>query len=139
MLNKYIQTAVGELVIEKDRRSLSLEGVIGFSIFVFIGAGVTYLVLRHQLILKSYIFDKKTKTLSIEKRGIWVNEVAERSLDEISDIELETTSNSEEGKFYEVRLLTNGGDRLSLGKIINQKEQQKIADWIRSYIDGRSH
>jgi hypothetical protein len=67
-----------------------------------------------------------------------VNEFAERSLGEISDIELETTSNSEEGKFYEVHLLMNGGDRLSLGKIANHKEQQKIADWIHSYLDKRS-
>lgn len=140
LFNKYIQTAVGKLVIEKDSRSLSLEGTIGFSIFVFIGAGVTYLVLRHHLILKSYIFDKNTNTLSIKKRGMWVNEVAERSLEEISDLELETTSNSEEGKFYEVRLLMKGGSpRLSLGKITNQKEQQKIADWIRGYLDRRSH
>jgi hypothetical protein len=27
------------------------------------------------------------------------------------------------------------GDRLSLGGCSNEKEQQKIADWIRSYLD----
>jgi hypothetical protein len=32
----------------------------------------------------------------------------------------------------------NGGDILSLGRSSNKKEQQKIADWIRSYLDGRS-
>jgi hypothetical protein len=33
----------------------------------------------------------------------------------------------------------NEGDRLCLGGSSNQKEQQKIADWIRSYLDGRSN
>ena len=68
---------------------------------------------------------------------MWVNEVAERALGEISKVELKTIY-SENANLYEVGLLMNRGDRLSLGKIANQKEQHKIADWIRSYIDGRS-
>ena len=31
------------------------------------------------------------------------------------------------------------GDSLSLENSSNQKEQQKIADLIRSYLDGRSN
>ncbi len=33
----------------------------------------------------------------------------------------------------------NRGDRLSLGNSGDQKEQQEIADLIRSYLDRRSH
>jgi hypothetical protein len=40
---------------------------------------------------------------------------------------------------YKVFLLMDEGDSLFLGSSLNQKEQQKIADWIRSYLDGRSN
>jgi len=67
-----------------------------------------------------------------------VNKFAERSLREISEVKLETIY-GENGVLYEVGLLMDEGDRLSLGGCSNQKEQQKIADWIRSYLDGRSN
>ena len=40
---------------------------------------------------------------------------------------------------YEVCLLMDEGDRLSLENSSNQKEQQKIADGIRSYLKARSN
>ena len=40
---------------------------------------------------------------------------------------------------YEVCLLMDEGERLSLGGSSNQKEQEKIADWIRSYLKARSN
>ncbi|MEG3842075.1 hypothetical protein [Microcoleus sp. herbarium14] len=33
----------------------------------------------------------------------------------------------------------NGGDILCLSGSSNQKEQQEMADLIRSFLDGRSH
>ena len=140
LFNKYIERAVGELVIEKTYGSSLSEHLIGMLIvspIVLFPLGATYFLFRYYFILENYIFDINASTLTIKKRGIWVNEVTERSLDEISKVELKTIY-SENSNLYEVGLLMNEGDRLSLGKTANQKEQQKIADWIRSYLDGRS-
>ena len=67
-----------------------------------------------------------------------MNEVTERSLSEVSEVKLETIDD-ENGMLYEVCLLMDEGDRLSLGGSSNQKEQQKIADLIRSYLKARSN
>jgi hypothetical protein len=91
------------------------------------------------LIFKTYIFDKDASTLTLKKRGIWVNEVAERSLSEVSEVKLETIIYGENSMLYEVRLLMNGGDILSLGSSSNQKEQEKMADLIRTYLKARSN
>jgi hypothetical protein len=66
-----------------------------------------------------------------------VKEFAERSLSEISEVKLETIYR-ENGMLYEVCLLMDEGDRLSLGGSSNQKQQEKIVNLIRSYLDGRS-
>jgi hypothetical protein len=134
--NKYIQTSTGGFVIEKDNRLLFLGTMLFFSLFLVIGFGVMSRVLRC-LIVKTYIFDKDASTLTLKKRGIWVNEVAERSLSEISEVKLETIYR-ENGTLYKVCLLMDEGDVLSLGGCSHEKEQQKIAEWIRSYLDGRS-
>ena len=135
--NKYIETSTGELVIKQDNRLLVLAHMLFLSFFLVIGFGVTSAMLSG-LICETYIFDKDASTLTIKKRGIWVNEFAERSLSEISEVKLENTDPMDDYISYEVRLLMNGGDILSLGRSSNKKEQQKIADWIRSYLDGRS-
>jgi hypothetical protein len=134
--NKYIQTSTGELVIENDNRLLSFGIMLFLSLFLVIGFAEMSSMLRC-LICKTYIFDKDASTLTLKERGIWVNEVAERSLSEISEVKLETIY-GENGTLYKVCLLMDEGERLSLGSSSNQKEQQKIADWIRSYLDGRS-
>ena len=134
--NQYIQTSTGELVIEKDNRLLSLETMLFPSLFLVIGFGVMSTVLRC-FIFETYIFDKDASTLTLKKRGIGVNEVAERSLSEISQVKLETIY-GENGVLYKVCLLMDEGDRLSLRGSSNQKEQEKIADWIRCYLDGGS-
>lgn len=134
--NKYIETSTGELVIKQDNRLLVLAHMLFLSFFLVIGFGVTSAMLSG-LICETYIFDKDASTLTIKKRGIWVNEFAERSLSEISEVKFET-DHLDDYTSYEVRLLMNGGDILSLGRSSNKKEQQKIADWIRSYLDGRS-
>lgn len=134
--NKYIQTSTGGLVIEKDNR-LFFFGIMLFpSLFLVISLGVMSGQLRCW-IFETYIFDKDASTLTLKKRGIWVNEFAERWLSEISEVKLETIYD-ENSMLYKVCLLMDEGDRLSLGGSSNQKEQQKIVDWIRSYLDGRS-
>ena len=135
--NEYIQTSTGVLVTETDNRLLIFVIMPFPSLFLVIGIGVFSGILRY-FIVETYIFDKDASTLTIKKRGIWVNEVAERSLSEIAEVKLETIY-GENANLYEVHLLMNEGDRLSLGKIANQKKQQKIADLIRSYLDRRSH
>jgi hypothetical protein len=66
-----------------------------------------------------------------------VNKLAERSLSEVSEVKLETID-GENGTLYEVCLLMDEGDRLSLGSSSNQKEQEKVVDLIRSYLKARS-
>jgi len=133
--NKYIETSTGELVIKQDNRLLVLAHMLFLSLFVVIGFVGMSGMLRG-LICETYIFDKDASTLTIKKRGIGVNELAERSLKEISEVKLKTIY--DDSVFYEVCLLMDGGDILSLGCSLNQKQQQKIADVIRSYLDGRS-
>ncbi|WP_445247335.1 hypothetical protein [Microcoleus sp. OTE_8_concoct_300] len=136
--NEYIETSTGELALTQDNR-LSFLGIMLFpSLFLVIGFVVMSRVLGG-LICKTYIFDKDASILTIKKRGIRVNEVTERSLSEIAQVKFENTDHMDDYTSYEVRLLMNGGDILSLGGSSNQKEQQKIADWIRSYLDGRSN
>jgi len=134
--NKYIQTSTGGLVIEQDNRSSLLGRMLFLSLFLVIGLGVMSGELRC-LIFETYIFDKDASTLTLKKRGIWVNEFAERSLSEIAEVKLETIYR-ENDTLYKVCLLMDEGDRLSLGSSSNQKQQQKMADVIRSYLDGRS-
>lgn len=134
--NKYIQTSTGGLVIEKDNRLLSFGIMLFPSLFLVIGFGKFSGVLRY-FIVETYIFDKNASTLTMKKRGIWVNEVAERSLAEISEVELETKY-TENGILCKVYLLIDGGDRLFLSSSLNHKKQQKMADLIRSYLNRRS-
>jgi len=141
--NKYIQTSTGELVIEQDNRSSFFGLMLFLSLFLVIGFGVMSRVLPC-LICETYIFDKNTSTLTLKKRRIRVNKVTERSLSEISEVKLEEvevqrTEDMDGYTSYQVRLLMNGGDILSLGSSSNQKEQQKIVDLICSYLNGRSN
>ncbi len=135
--NKYIQTSTGELVIEQDNRSSFFGTLLFLSFFLVSGFGLMSDVWPY-LIFKTYIFDKDASTLTLKKRGIWMNEVAERSLSEVSEVKLETIY-GENSMLYEVRLLMKGGDILSLGGSSNQKEQEKMADLIRSYLKARSN
>jgi hypothetical protein len=134
--NKYIEASTGELVIKQDNR-LSFWGImLALSLNLVIGFRVMSGVLRC-LIFETYIFDKDASTLTLKKRGIWVNEFSERSLSEISEVKLETIYR-ENGMLYKVCFLMDEGERLSLGGSSNQKQQEKMADLIRSYLDGRS-
>jgi hypothetical protein len=142
LFNKYIETSTGELVITQDNRLFFLGIMLFLSLFLVIGFGEMSRMLRC-LICETYIFDKDASILTIKKRGIRVNEVTERSLSEISEVKLENvevhkTEHMDAYTSYQVRLLMNGGDILSLGRSLNQKEQEKMADLIRSYLDGRS-
>jgi hypothetical protein len=134
--NKYIQISTGGLVIEKDNRLLSFGIMLFPSLFLVMGFGVFSGVLR-SFIVETYIFDKNASTLTMKKKGIWVNEVSERSLAEISEVELET-KHTENGILCKMYLLIDGGDSLFLSSSLNHKKQQKIADLIRSYLNWRS-
>jgi hypothetical protein len=141
--NKYIQTSVGTLVIEKDNRFSNISSILFGGVFVVIVFATIYFCCHPFFSVETYIFDKNARILTIKKRGIKVNEVTERSLSEISEVKLEEVEvykieHMDAYTLYQVRLLMNGGDILSLGGISNQKEQQKMADLIRSYLDGRS-
>jgi hypothetical protein len=134
LFNKSIQTAVRKLVIEKEHRLSNFGEILFPSSFIVIGWGVIYFVLL-SLIVETYIFDKNARSLTIKKKGRCVNEFVERSLGEISEVELEEIIDSNGDKFYKVRLLMHGGNTISLGGSLDRKEQQKMADLIRSYLD----
>ncbi|WP_293130201.1 hypothetical protein [Microcoleus sp. bin38.metabat.b11b12b14.051] len=134
--NKYIQKSTGGLVIETDNRLLFFGIMLFPSLFLVIGFRVFSRTLRYSIV-ETYIFDKTASTLTTKKRGIWVNKVAERSLAEISEVKLET-EHTENGILCEIYLLIDGGDRLFLSSSLNHKKQQKMADLIRGYLDGRS-
>ena len=134
--NTYIQTSTGGFVIETDDRLLWFGAILVLSLFLVISFRVFSRTLRYSIV-ETYIFDKTASTLTMKKRGIWVNKVAERSLAEISEVELET-EHTENGILCEIYLLIDGGDRLFLSSSLNHKKQQKMADLIRSYLDERS-
>ncbi|MEO9125759.1 MAG: hypothetical protein ABI262_13900, partial [Microcoleus sp.] len=74
---------------------------------------------------------------------IRINEVTEKSLSEISEVELKTvqvhqTEHMDSYTCYQVHLLMNGGDTLFLSGGLNREEQQKMADLIRGYLNRRS-
>ncbi|MEG4210873.1 hypothetical protein [Microcoleus sp. S13_B4] len=144
LFNKYIQTSVGKFVIEKDNRLSKLGSILFHGGFVVIGFATIYFVFHPLFSVETYIFDKYASILTIKKRGIRVNEVTEKSLSEISEVELKTvevqkTEHMDSYSCYEVRLLMNAGDTLCLSRRLNREEQQKMADLIRSYLHRRSH
>ena len=143
LFNKYIQTSVRELVIEKDNRLSNLGSIFFNGVFVVIGLGIIYFVFHNSFSIETYIFDKNASILTIEQRGIRVNKVTKKSLSEIYEVELKTvevhkTEHMESYTCYQVHLLMNGGDTLCLSGGLNREEQQKMADLIRSYLDERS-
>ncbi|NJM59045.1 MAG: hypothetical protein HC849_00685 [Oscillatoriales cyanobacterium RU_3_3] len=83
------------------------------------------------------------QALTIKKKGIRVNEFMELAFGEISEVELkkvevDKTEHMDSYTSYEVHLLMNGGIPLCLSRSLNQQEQEKMADLIRSYLDERS-
>ena len=142
--NQYIQNSVEKLVIEKDNRLSNFGSILSQGIFVVIGFATIYFMFHDFFSITTYIFDKNASILTIKKRGIRINEVTEKSLSEISEVELKIvqvhkTEHMDSYTCYEVRLLMNGGDILCLSGSSNQEEQQKMADLIRSFLDRRSH
>ena len=141
--NQYIQNYVEKLVIEKDNRVLDFGGILIFGSFVVIGFAAVYSMIDDLFSVNTYIFDKNTSILTLEKRGIRTNKVVEKSLSKISEVELKTVQYKTEHMDsyiheYEVRLLMNEGDILCLSRSSNREEQQKMADLIRGYLDDRS-
>ncbi|TAF51627.1 MAG: hypothetical protein EAZ60_25765 [Oscillatoriales cyanobacterium] len=144
LFNKYIQTSVSKLVIEKDNRLANFGSILFQGSFVVIGFAAIYFVFHNLFSVETYIFDKNASILTIKKRGIRVNEVTEKSLSEISEVELKTvhvhkTEHMDSYTWYDVHLLMNVGDSLCLSGGLNREEQQKMADLICSYLDKRSH
>ncbi|MEG5042723.1 MULTISPECIES: hypothetical protein [unclassified Microcoleus] len=98
LFNKYIQSSVGKFVIEKDNRLSKLGSIIVQSCFIVLGFAVIYFLFHDLFSVKTYIFDKNKRSLTIKQRGIMVNEkreirineVTEKSLSEISEVELKT-------------------------------------------------
>ncbi|MFM9266989.1 hypothetical protein [Tychonema sp. BBK16] len=137
LINKYLQIAVGGLVIEKDDRLKTFTFMLSAStigvVLILVIVGVA--ILDENIPLKTCIFDKNTGVVTIKNNwGIRVS----KQLQEIYQVELAETEDSDENKSYEVRLLMNGGDSLSLGNSGDRKEQEEMADLIRRFLDGQS-
>ncbi|MFM9266990.1 hypothetical protein [Tychonema sp. BBK16] len=142
LFNKYIQTAVGGLIIEKDDRLYHSGMMLFFVMFSFVAAREDINILRRKLIRQNYTFDKNKNTLTINKNWLWMNQVTERSLCEIVEVKLKAVkvnkTEDDSHTYYEVCLLMNAGDILCLSSSWNPGEQKEMADLIRSYIEGRS-
>ena len=142
LFNKYIQTAVGGLIIEKDDRLYHSGMMLFFIMFSFVAAREDINILHHKLIRQNYVFDKNKNLLTINKNWLWMNQVAERSLGEIAKVELKTVkenkTENDSHTYYEVCLLMNARDILCLSSSWNPGEQQKMVDLIRSFLDRRS-
>jgi hypothetical protein len=143
LFNKYIQTSVRELVIEKDHLFSTLKSIFFNGIFVVMGFATIYCFFHDLFSVEIYIFDKNASILTIKKTGIRVNKVTKQSLSEISEVELKTvqvhqTEHMDSYTCYQVHLLMNGGDTLFLSGGLNREEQQKMADLIRGYLNRRS-
>lgn len=152
LFNQYIQTSLDKLVIEKDNRLSNLGWILFQTVSVVISFAFIYLLFHESFSVENYILDKNASILTIKirgiiinkKRGIRINEVTELSFGEISEVELKTvevnkTEHMDSYTCYQVHLLINGGDSLCLSGSLNREEQEKMADLIRSYLDGRSH
>ncbi|TAE95784.1 MAG: hypothetical protein EAZ79_17220 [Oscillatoriales cyanobacterium] len=125
LFNKYIQTSVSKLVIEKDNRLANFGSILFQGSFVVIGFAAIYFVFHNLFSVETYIFDKNASILTIKKRGIRVNEVTEKSLSEISEVELKTvhvhkTEHMDSYTWYDVHLLMNVGDSLCLSGGLNR-------------------
>lgn len=138
LINKYLQLAVGGLVIEKDNglktfSSILSMYIVGVVVILILTGGA---MLEEKTPLKTCIFDKNAGIITIKNNwGIRVT----KQLQEISQVELVKTEDSDgDNRSYEVRLLLNGGDSLSLSHSYDRQKQQEMVDLIRGYLDGRS-
>ena len=84
-----------------------------------------------------YILDKTLGKITVKRWGLRVNDVTKRSTSEISAVKLDDSQDSEGNRSYYIYLLMLGGDRICLS-CDSISHQHKMADLIRSYLDGRS-
>ncbi len=139
LFNKYIQTAVGEFIVEKESDRLQWVGFLIPSIIMGIPGFLLSCVFFYCATPKTYIFDKKASTLTTKVRGLSVNEVYEQSLSEISKVELGIRTESNGNQLYHVSLVINGRRKpLPLEESKNREDEEKMVDLIRSYLDDRS-
>ncbi|WP_293146554.1 MULTISPECIES: hypothetical protein [unclassified Microcoleus] len=113
---------------------------IGFLQIIFacnwIGGGIFLLFslcLLDGAISEIYIFDKTLGKMTVKRRGLSLNHVAERSIRDICAVELEEIGDSEGNYSYYVELLMLGCDRICL-RSNSVTEQCQMADLIRSYV-----
>ena len=102
----------------------------------WIGGGIFLLFslcLLDGAISEIYIFDKTLGKMTVKRRGLSLNHVAERSIRDICAVELEEIGDGEGNYSYYVELLMLGCDRICL-RSNSVTEQCQMADLIRSYV-----
>jgi hypothetical protein len=102
----------------------------------WIGGGIFLLFslcLLDGAIPEIYIFDKILGKMTVQRRGLSLNHVTERSIRDICAVELEEIEDGEGNYSYYVELLMLGCDRICL-RSNSVTEQCQMADLIRSYV-----
>lgn len=102
----------------------------------WIGGGIFLLFslcLLDGAISEIYIFDKTLGKMTVKRRGLWLNDVTERSIRDICAVELDEIEDGEGNYSYYVELLMLGCDRICL-RSNSVTEQCQMADLIRSYV-----
>ncbi|MEG3863984.1 hypothetical protein [Microcoleus sp. herbarium12] len=105
----------------------------------WIGGGIFLLFslcLLDGAISEIYIFDKTLGKMTVKRRGLWLNDVTERSIRDICAVELDEIEDGEGNYSYYVELLILGCDRICL-RSNSVTEQCQMADLIRSYVSTR--
>ena len=114
--------------------------IIGLLQIIFasnwIGGGIFLLFslcLSDGAISEIYIFDRTLGKMTVKRRSLSLNHVAERSTRDICAVELGEIEDSEGNCSYYVELLMLGCDRIYL-RSNSVTEQCQIADLIRTYV-----
>lgn len=81
-------------------------------------------------------FDKRENLLTIQRRGLMRNEIEKYSLNDIDDVVLVESEDSERDPVYRIELLLKGGNKTNLTELwINHKEGlQKNLDTIKEFL-----
>ena len=81
-------------------------------------------------------FDKSEYLLTIQRRGLMRNEIEKYRLDDIADIKLVESEDSEGDPVYRIELQLKGGNKTNLTELwINHKEGlQKNIDTIKEFL-----
>lgn len=132
-VNNFIQSNQPSLLIQRDLRwdfgqSLSIFGLC--SIFWIIGASVLFAFFRSETL----IFDKNSGNLIREQKTLLGKKRKYYLLYEITGIDIETTTDSDDDTFYELKLLPKSIHKKILMSSTNLQNVKNIQTAIHDFL-----